>query len=344
MSFYQCSKCKRIWQYSINECPFCMAPLLKMPTQKQKIVTVSKVFIGTTRHPNTPYSVAIVEDENNNKWVHKSFQEINPGEELVFDSSDNENAVAIWRIKYDYADAIEKLLNLIKGANLSVDSKILILPALFSANHPYFRESVSPQFLAGVFDCLKNQGAKSENIKVASQSFNDLPVEAMAQRSGLLEVCLQEQVTPFDLAKTNFVKKDNLEISEEIINADIVLNLAILKCGNAWATENSFRVLKKENYLGLKYLKSEKEIAEELQKALPNIITLGEAEYVQTADEFISFLGACFAGRNFIHLDRVFNEVVLEKKMPEVLEGVKIEAIPIVGRDIKELQFNINRI
>lgn len=342
MSFYQCPKCKRVWQYPIDECPFCIVPLLKMSAQNQKVTAVSKVSIPTIRHPKTPYFAAIMEDENNNKWAHKSTKEINPGEELVFEPSDNENAVAIWRIKYDYADVIEKLLSLIK-VSPTADSKILILPALFSANHSYFRESVSPQFLIGVFDCLKNRGVKQENIKVASQSFNELPVEAMAQRSGLLDVCIQNKITPFDLTKTNFVKKDNLEISEEILNADIVLNLAILKAGSAWAIENSFRVLKKEKYLGLKYLKSEKEIAEELRKILPNTITLGEAEYIQTADEFISFLGAAFASRNFINLDRVFNEVVMEEKIPEVLENIKIEEIPLVGRDIQELQFKINQ-
>lgn len=342
MPFFKCSKCERVWQYPLSECPFCMVELQRMPSEKSKVVSVSKVSMPTIRHPQIPYFSAIIEDENQNKWVHKSTNEINEGDELVFEKTTDKNAVAIWRFKYDYEEAFLKAVELISGLNLSVDSKVLILPSLFSANHPYFRENTSPQFLSGVLEFLKNKGVT--NIKIASQGFSELPIEAMAEKSGLLKVCLKNNIMPIDLAKTNFIKQGDFEISEEIANADIVLNLGMLKAGSAKATENIFRVLKKENYLGQKYLKSEKQIASEMINALPNMINVGEAEYIQDREGFIVFLGLIFASYNPLSLDKIFNEIIQEKNLTDILDGTEVNNIQTVGRNIKELQFDIKRI
>ncbi|MFA5087209.1 MAG: hypothetical protein WC470_02835 [Candidatus Paceibacterota bacterium] len=315
-----------------------------MASGQNKVIAVSKVFIPTIKHPIVPYFACVVEDENKNKWAHKTVEEVKEGDKLVFESNADRNAVGIWRIKYDYADAIEKALELIGGIDLNENSKILILPTLISANQPYFRENTSPEFLTSVLSFLFSKKIKLENIKIATQSFTELSVEAMASRSGLLDVCLKNKITPIDLSKSNFVKQGNLEIVEEIVGADIVLNLGMLKAGNVAATENVFRVLKKENYLGLKYLNSEKDIAKELEKALPNLVSLGEAEYIQTSDGFIAFLGIILASRNFINLDRVLNEIVSQKELPEIIAQINLEEIPIAGRAIKEIKLNINKI
>ncbi|MFA5368430.1 MAG: DUF362 domain-containing protein [Candidatus Paceibacterota bacterium] len=343
MSFYKCSKCKRIWQYPLSECPYCNIELDKFLSKQSKIITVSKVMIPTIRHPQVPYFACVVEDENNNKWVHKTIQEVKEGDDLVYEKSFDKNTVAIWRVKYDYVEAIEKSLDLIGGLDLKEDSKVLILPTLNSANQSYFRENTSPEFLSKVLEFILNK-VKIENIKIATQSFSDLPIEAMAQRSGLLDVCMKNKIMPIDLSKSNFIKQGNLEITEEVLNADIVLNLAMLKDGCSMALENIFRVLKRENYMGLKYLKSEKEIAQELLESLDNLINLGEAEYIQTTKGVIAFLGVILVSRNFINIDRVLNEIISQKLLPKNIEDVKIENIPIAGRDIKELQFNINNI
>jgi hypothetical protein len=146
------------------------------------------------------------------------------------------------------------------------------------------------------------------------------------------------------LSKTNFIKQGDFEISEETANADIVLNLGMLKAGSAKATENIFRVLKKENYLGQKYLKSEKQIASEMINALPNMINVGEAEYIQDREGFIVFLGLIFASYNPLSLDKIFNEIIQEKNLTDILDGTEVNNIQTVGRNIKELQFDIKRI
>jgi hypothetical protein len=291
-----------------------------------------------------PYFACVIADENNNRWVHKTFKELKEGDELVFESNSGADAVAIWRIKYDHLDAIEKVSDLMAGILLNENSKVLVLPTLISANQAYLRDNTSPAFLAGVLDFLASRNVKLENIKIATQSFSELPAEAMAQRSGLLDVCLKNKIMPTDLSKSDFTKQGNLEIADVVMEADIVLNLSMLKAGRAATIENSFRVLKKENYMGLKYLNSEREIADELIKSLPNLVNLGEAEYLQASDGFIVFLGAILASKNPMMMDRVLNEILMEKSLPKIIADMDIGQITIAGREIRELQFDINKV
>lgn len=344
MPFYKCSKCGRIWQYPLSECPYCIIGLDKMSADQSKVIEVSKVMISTTRHSFVPYTACIIEDENKNKWAHKTMQDIKVGDDLFFEVKQDPKAVGVWRMKYDFIEAVEKTIDLIGGINLNEDSKVLILPTLTSVTQPYFRENTSPGFLIAILDFLLNKKVKLENIKIGSQSFSEIPVEAMADKSELLKVCLKNNITPLDLSKSGFVKQGNLEISEEALKADVVFNLVVPKAGKAKATENSFYILKKENYLGLKYLNSEKEIAKDLQAGLPKIVNLAEAEYLQTTDGLIVFLGLFLASRNFTNLDRILNEIIMEKQLPEILAEIKIEEIPVAGREIKEVQLEINRI
>lgn len=349
--FYQCPKCKRVWQYPLAKCPECFLGLERMKSEKIKVSGVSKVNIPTILHPKTPYFVLLLEDENGNKWVQKSVKEYKIGEEFKTEKSDSKDAVAVWRVKYDILEGIEKLVELIGGLKVSPETKILILPTLVSPKHSYFAENTSPEFLGTTIDYLIKRGAKIENIKVAGQSFDEIPIEACAKKSGLLDICLKNKVQVLDLSKSNFAKKDNFEISEEVFSADLLINLPILKVGKASASENLFRQLKKENYLGLKYLSSEKEIIENLLKFLlarqseskggPPILTLAEAQNVQKRDKFVAYLGLVFGSFNSLNLDRVFAEITMTK-LPEILKNVKIEEIPILGRKVEELQYEIN--
>jgi len=357
--FYQCSKCKRVWQYPIEKCPECFLGLERMRGEKIKVAGISKVNIPTILHPKTPYFVLLLEDENGNKWVQKSIKEYKIGEEFKELSSLNKDGVAIWRVKYDILEGIEKVIELLGGLTARQDwpgAKILILPTLISPKHSYFADNTSPEFLAATIRYLQEKGVSSENIKVVGQSFNEIPIGASAQKSQLLAVCEEVKISPLDLAQTKFVKKDNFEISEEVFSADLVINLPILKVGTASASENLFKLLKKENYLGLKYLSSEKEIIENLLKFLlarrspkgeggPPILTLAEAQNVQIRDKFVTFLGLVLAGFNALNLDRVFAEITMAdpRRLPEVLKNVKIENIPILGRKVDEVQFNLPR-
>jgi len=365
MAFFKCPKCKKIWQYPIEKCPQCFLNLERMKSEKIKVIGVSKVQIPTIFHPKTPYFVLLLEDynppsslppkgrapENRNRWVQKSIKEYKIGDIIEYETSRDKNAVAIWRIKYDILEAMEKVVEFIGGLEINQDSKILILPTLISLKHSYLAENTSPEFLDAILKFLFKIGIKSENVKVASQSFDEIEIGVKAQKSGLLEVCQKNKVMPFDLTKGNFIKKDDLEISEEVFKSDLILNLPILKMGKAQATENIFFLLKKENFLAQKYLYPpseseggkeggpsliEKEIFEKLEKEIPQFLTVAEGNYVQDEKGFTHYLNLVFASFNSKNLDSVFFEIT-KRKLPEILEDVKIEELKVLGREIDEV-------
>lgn len=354
--FYQCPKCKEVWGYPVEKCPQCFLKLERFKSEKLKVIGISKVTIPTIFHPRVPYFVLVLEDENGNRWVQKSIKEYKIGEEFSVTRKGNEtlDRVAIWRIKYDFLEAIEKLFEILGGIEINEQAKILILPSLHQSSHAYFRDNTSPEFLEATIKYLLERGARAENIKVAGQSFDEVPIAAAAQKSQLFDVCLQNKVQMLDLSQTNFVKpapyrneisgvgRDNFEISEEVFVSDLNISLPILKVGRISASENFFKFLKKENYLELKHRSSDEEIFQGLIKHLPPILTLAEAQNVQKANQFVAFLGLVFASFNSLNLDRVFAEIT-GAKLPEFLKSVKIENIPILGRAIEEVQYELEK-
>lgn len=340
MIFYQCSQCKRRWQYALAECPYCLIFLDKIPEGGAKVRGASKVGITTLFHPAVPYHVLVLEDDQGNFWGHKSEKEYQIGAEFAIEGSDDPEAVAVWRVKYDQKEAIDKALDLIGGINVGADAKIVVLPTLEKASHSYFRDNTSPEFLAAVLELLLEKGAKIENIAVAQQSFGDLPVGAMAQKSGLLAVCQKFGIAPMDLAAGDFVKTGQFEISQTIIGADIVINLAMEKMGRAAACENMFRVFKKENYEAQAYLSSKTDIAAALAPLLKNMIVVGEAEFVPRSNKLAVFLGLVLVSKSAVNSDRIFNEIAQSLKLPEIIKNISLENIPLVGRTIKEVQYN----
>ena len=337
MAFFKCLKCKKVWQYPIEKCPDCSSALEKLESRKAKVIGISRVSISSIFHKKTPYFVLVLEDQNGNRWVQKSFKEYKIGDEFKVESGEDKKGVAIWRIKYDFSETIKKVIELIGGLKINKHTKILILPTLVIASHSYLCDNASPEFLDTILKFLFGTGVKPENVKVCAQSFDEVEIGAKAQKSGLLEVCQKQKVTPFDLAQGNFVKKGNLEVSEEVFKADFVLNLPILKIGRASASENLFFLLKKENYLSQKYLSSEKEIFKNLKNNLPECLTIAEADRVQGKEGFVQYLGLAFSSFNSQHLDRVFSKITEEEKIPEILKEIKIEEIPILGRKIEEV-------
>ena len=218
--------------------------------------------------------------------------------------------MAVWRVKSDVAEAVDKVLELIGGINIDQDTKLAVLPTLAKPSHAYFRDNTSPEFLAAVLEILLAKGAKKENIAVVGQSFDDMPAAAIAQKSGLLDACQKFGIMPRDLSAGEFEKAEKFEIAKDVLAADLVINLATEKIGQASAAANLLKVLKKENYLGQKYLSSEAEIIAELEPALKkNLIVVGEAENVQRSNKLTCFTGLVLASKSPVDVDRVFNEI-----------------------------------
>ncbi|MGB9598789.1 MAG: hypothetical protein ACPLZH_03025, partial [Minisyncoccales bacterium] len=188
MPFFQCQKCKKTWQYPIEKCPECFSNLERIRSKKAKVIGVSKVTIPSIFHLKVPYFVLVLEDEKGNRWVQKSSKEYKIGQEFEIERMENKKGVAIWRVKYDFLEAIEKVVEILGGLKINENSKVLILPTVEKFSHPYFRDNTSPEFLDATLKYLFQFKIKPENIKVASQSFDEIEIGPKAQKSGLLEV------------------------------------------------------------------------------------------------------------------------------------------------------------
>jgi len=347
--FYQCPKCKNSWQYPVEKCLNCFQKPKQIESKTFKIAGISKVIIPSSLHPKTPYYVLLLENESGQKLIQKSMREYKIGDKYELKFSNDKKAVSIWRVKYDIPEAIEKAVSLIGGSKVNESSKILILPTLISVSHPYFRENTHPEVLKEVIKFLIKRGAKPENIKVAGQSFTETPIEAMAKKSQLLSVCLENKINCLDLGKGNFkrIEKEGLifEISEEVFKNDLLINLPILKLdskiGLKGALENLIRLWKKESFLGQKYLYDEEDLILKLKTIMPEILTIADGTIIQKSNKQSVILDLILASFNPSNLDRVFAEVAMVP-LPKYLKSVKIEEIPVSGREIGEVQFEAN--
>jgi len=346
--FYECPKCKKTWQYPIEKCPDCFVKLQRQDSKNAKVIGVSQIWIPTPLHPKVPYFVLLLEDEKERKWVQKSIKEYKVGDEFKLEGTQDKNTVAIWRVKYDILEGIEKTVNLL-NVKINPNSKTLILPTLLSPAHPYFAQNTSPQVLDELIKFLAQKGVRRENIKVAGQSFDEFPIEASAQKSGFLSVCQGNQVQMVDFAQKEFkrVEKDDFvfDISEEVFKNDLIINLPILKLdkklGVRGALENLIRFLKKESFLGLKYLYGEEKLILALKDALPEILTVADAISIQTTkNNFTTFVGLILASFNPLNLDRVFAQIAMID-LPKYLKSVNVDEIEIVGREIGEVQYDV---
>ena len=339
MQYFYCPKCKEKWQYPIDKCPNCFEKIQREAQGKKiKVLSVCKVQIPTFLHEKVPYFVLLLENEMGHRWVQKSEREYKRGDEFFLEKAkDKKNALVLWKIKYDFYQAIEKIFDLLSIDVLS-HFKILILPTLETPVHPYFKENTSPEFLSAILEFLFQKGIKKENIKVLGQSFNQFDIGACAQKSQLLNVCQKFGVLPFDLSQGEFVLKENLEIFKEVFEADLILNLSMLKQSKMQSLENLLKLIKKENYFAQEYLFSKEEIFKKLLEILPPVLTLGQADVVQRKDKKHFILDLVLGSFNVLNLERVFFEISFSNEIPQFLKEIDLKEIEIVGRKISEVQ------
>jgi uncharacterized protein (DUF362 family) len=352
--FYQCPQCKKTWQYPIGKCPDCFQKLERVNEGKKvKVIGISRVKIPTILHPQVPYFVLVLEDENKNHWTFKTTREYSVGDDFKTKSLPGKDTVSIWRVKYDVPEGLERAVSLIKpeGLGLGKNSKVLVLPTLVSVKHPYFRENTSPQFLDAALRCLFAQGVSQKNIKVTVQMFDEIPLEAAAAKSRLLEVCQHNNVPPLDIAQAGFIKKDlggmTLEMSEEAFESDLILNLPIMKMDSELKVrgplDNILRLLRKESFLSVKGFSEYQKIVPAVQKILPPLLTIAEATSIKKSTDYTASLGLVLASFSPLNLERVFAEITFQKDLPEHLKNIKIQDIPIAGREIKSVQYDIEQ-
>lgn len=331
--FYKCKKCGKVWQHPIRKCPYCFSSLQRVFSNKAKVIGLSKTTIPTLLHPRVPYFVLLLEDENKNRWVQKSVKEYKIGDFVEYEKSNSKEDVALWRIKYDVLETLEKLDSLI---GFKIKKRVLIIPTAVSAKQDYLGDNISVKHLSLLIDFLKKKGA--EKIKIGFQSFNDIPADFLAQKLGIVSLCREKQADFLNLALRDFKKEEaeglTFQISEEVFKNDLIVNFSLMKMdkkGIVGAGENIFNVLNKESYLSLKYLYQSQKILKYLNKIIPQYLNIGMAENVLKPNKFTVPLNLMLASMNAVNLDKVFSKIV---NMEDDIGNIKV-----FGRDIREVEY-----
>lgn len=342
--FYQCPKCKKTWQHPIDKCPWCFDSLQRVQSKEAEVIEITKVNVPSLYHPRVPYFIVLLKDEYGNRWVRKTTQEYKPGDKISVSKS--KPSVCVERVKYDFLEPVEQLMNNVGNLDITPKTNVLLLPTLNLPVHPYLAENTSPEMLEAVANFLMNQGVKNENIGVAGQSFNSFPIEDSAKKSGLLDVALNNRLSFINLSQEKFKKAKDFRISEKIWNWDLVINLPMLRTdkemGARGPVENLMKFLDPHSYHRLNYLYEKEEFMPEVLEELPpRLINLADANIVQRADSSTRFLGLALASFRATYLERVFAEICEIKRLPSYLKEVDMDEVSIIGRQIPELQMNI---
>ncbi|HOU45673.1 MAG TPA: hypothetical protein PLA41_00790 [Candidatus Pacearchaeota archaeon] len=330
--FYKCPKCDRRWQYPVEKCPECFETLQKMKNKQTKVIGITKVSIPTLTHPNVPFNILLLEDEFGNKWSYKTQREYKENDNFILETAKTRDAVAVWTWKYDILETLDKLEYLLNGFKIDSDSTVLILPKLTKAEHPYLRENTSPEFLDCLIKFVISKGVNPLNIMVGAQSFTDTPIEMMAQKSQLLEVCQQNGVNPLIISMAGFDELYNLRISEFAKKVSLIINAPILKEGQDWASQNLLTLLEKNDYLKLTDKEKKQEAIDKIISGLNNIVTIAQADEIQNANKIMETIAIFLAGYNAKNIDKVFSDILLNQPGA----GKDIE---VVGREILDMQF-----
>ena len=348
MVFYFCKKCKRKWWHPIERCPYCFERLSEAESKNYKVIAEAKVFIPTLLHPKIPYYVLALEGEKGERFIFKSKKEKKVGENFeIKKRKKEEKGVAIWRVRYNFKDAIKKTFE-IYNLSLSSQKKVLIIVTLRAPSYPHLGENTDPKFLEGFLESLFEKGFKESQIKIASQSFSSLPAELLASRSQLLDVAFKNLVEVFDFSKEKFMKikkeKYIFEISQKISEFDYIFFLpapVLKKDKIEGASFSQSFVLSQENFYGLSYLFKEKmkEVFLALFQALlefkKKIFFLCGQERVKKSSGSVGYFNLILLSEDPLLMDEVLFQIFNPQK--------RDKKIQTFGREIDEVSFDFER-
>ncbi|MBW2979849.1 DUF362 domain-containing protein [Candidatus Woesearchaeota archaeon] len=299
-----------------------------------KVVGVSKVSIPSPFHPIIPYYVLMLEDKNGNRMPKKSMKEYKIGDEYLFSKGD----VSIVKQKYDCYEAVKLALELIDDIVVNENSKILIKPSIITATYPYLAVTTNPKVLAATLKILMEKGAKPENITVAEQT-PFMPIEISAKKSGIGSVCKKHGVKLMDLAKSEFEIKEGYEISRELFDKDIIINMPAMKTDSRFtisgALENMTRCLSVNGQKKL-FKDDIRKSRDVLNKLLPKELVIADAVLSMQGNGPLlgepGFLNIVMASHDPVAIDEAFCRMILADT-PDYVKNTAGNHNPKIGGD-----------
>lgn len=352
-----CEKCDKKWIYPVEKCIFCKGNITKQKGTKIKVVGVTKINIPSPMHPIIPYNILLLQDEFGNRIPKKTMKEYKIGDQYIEEKAKTKNAVAVVKVKYDVYEAIKYSLELIGGAHLDKEDKILIKPSVVTAAYPYQAVNTNPKFMDALLNILEEEGIKKENILVAEQALIGSDVNDAASKSGMLEVCKKHGVGFADISKGPFEEIESngmkFKIFKEALHRKII-NTPIMKTnfqmGISGAVENLSR-LADESTQRKMYFEGIDDSLPKLAESLKKVLTIADGTNGLQGQGPLAlgepaFLNLVLAGNNAANLDVVFCETAMLPIPGHVANsGNKIEPknIELVGNELDALKYPIKQ-
>ena len=342
---WTCKKCDFKSIYPLEKCAHCNSDMVKTVGRKFKVVNITKVSIPSPYHPIIPYSVLILKDEYGNLIPKKTMKDYKIGDGYKREPSDDENAVAIVKIKYDVYEAVKESLSLIGDVDINENTKILIKPNIMVAAYHYLAMTTNQKVVDVLIQLLLEKGAKKENIVIAEQVQYNKTEEAL-KKTGFSRLIEKYNTKFIDLSKTEFVEKQSnnykFEKSKEVFDKDLIINVPVLKThillGISGALENMTRVVSKKTFDELSKGNINEAIAN-LHKILPKYLTLGDGTIGMQGNGPLqygepAFINMIFASKDPVAHDKVFQEMFLLRKADHVETAA---SLGIGSSDLREI-------
>lgn len=79
---WECKNCGRRWYYRVSKCIICRTELAPLSPTVLRVKGITAVNIPSPEHDRVPYYILLLEDENNNLHIKKSFRNYKIGERI----------------------------------------------------------------------------------------------------------------------------------------------------------------------------------------------------------------------------------------------------------------------
>lgn len=86
---WECMACHRRWYYQVEKCIFCNTELTFLPSKSFTVKGSTEVFAPSPEHDRVPYFELLLEDDNNNLHIRKSFKPYTIGVHIDLDEVKN---------------------------------------------------------------------------------------------------------------------------------------------------------------------------------------------------------------------------------------------------------------
>ncbi len=354
---WKCESCDLTWIYPVKKCAHCKGPIKTERSEKAKVIGITKIAIPSTLHPVVPYYVILLEDEYGNRMPKKTMTRYEIGQEYKEKTATTDSAVAITRQKYDYEDAVKHALDLI---NVNVGEwkgkTILIKPSITFPAYPYQGVNTNPPVLDALLTILKSAGIDKANITVAEQAPKGIPTAAAAAKAGLVKVCQKHEVNMLDFADSAFSetksKSCTFNIAKPVLEADIVINLPVMKTHSQWkiagAMENLIRITDDQTQQKMHEEKPDEQLAQ-LVSCIRTITIADASVGMQGQGPYLSgeptFLNMILASKDPVALDTVYANIGFydQPSYAQIAHDQKIgtadlKKIEVVGYDLEAVR------